>query len=85
MLSLMIVYHYFISQIQIGHDHFGNDFHTYSIIWTNTSIKFIVDDLEYGSDTANFKKVKTLPNALYWESGSTMAPFDQEFHISLGE
>lgn len=25
-----------------------------------------------------------MPNAKYWESGTNMAPFDQEFHISLG-
>lgn len=28
--------------------------------------------------------MKTIPNAVYWETGTTLAPFDQEFHISLG-
>lgn len=40
--------------------------------------------MEYGTDTGGFKQLKTIPNAVYWEAGTTMAPFDQEFHISLG-
>lgn len=71
-------------QIHFGQEHFGNDFHTYSIIWTNSSIRFLVDGLEYGTDTGGYKNLQSIPNAIHWESGTNMAPFDQEFHISLG-
>lgn len=69
--------------IHFGREHFGNDFHTYSMVWTNTSIKFAVDDLEFGTDTGGYKNLP-IQYANFWQSGTNMAPFDQEFHISLG-
>lgn len=70
-------------QIHFGREHFGNDFHTYSIVWTNSSIKFSVDGLEYGTDTGGFKQLRTIPNAVFWENGGTMAPFDQVILLPL--
>lgn len=70
-------------QNHIVREHWANDFHTYSIIWTNTSIRFMVDDLEYGTDTGGYKNLQN-QYAKYWQSGSNIAPFDQEFHITLG-
>lgn len=71
-------------QVHFGSEHFGNDFHTYAIVWTNSSIRFSVDGLEYGTDTGGYKQLKSVPNSKYWEHGTQMAPFDQEFHIALG-
>ncbi|XP_075164785.1 gram-negative bacteria binding protein 2 isoform X2 [Haematobia irritans] len=36
-----------------GESHFGNDFHTYSLTWTNQSITMAVDGLNYGQITDN--------------------------------
>lgn len=52
-------------------------------MWTNSSIRFGIDGLEYGTDTGGYKQL-SIPYANYWESGTNMAPFDQEFHIALG-
>lgn len=43
-----------------------------------------MDGIEFGTDTGGYKQLKSIANAIYWESGTNMAPFDQEFHISLG-
>lgn len=47
-------------------------------------MRFLVDGMEYGTDTGGYKNVKSIPNAIYWERGTNIAPFDQEFHVSLG-
>lgn len=59
-------------QIHFGTEHFGNDFHTYSVIWTSSSIKFLVDGLEYGTDTGGYKQLKSIANAAYWAAGTNM-------------
>lgn len=53
------------------------------MIWTNMSIKFAVDDLEFGTDTGGYKNLP-IQYANFWQTGTNMAPFDQEFHIALG-
>lgn len=44
----------------------------------------MVDGQDYGTDNGGYKHLKSITNAIYWESGTNMAPFDQEFHVSLG-
>ncbi|XP_055843604.1 uncharacterized protein LOC129910298 [Episyrphus balteatus] len=67
------------------------DFHVYKMEWLSNRIIFSVDNEEYCSvrpDNKRFSDMqvngKYLPNREYLRTGSTMAPFDQEFYIRLG-
>ncbi|XP_071451804.1 beta-1,3-glucan-binding protein-like [Hetaerina americana] len=73
---------------------FADDFHKYQMEWTPDQIKFSVDDKEVGRVAPkvksgglwNFANFPTrVPGAENpWRFGSKMAPFDQEFYISMG-
>lgn len=71
-------------QTTIGREHYGNRFHRYGITWTDKSITFTVDDVDYGINTGQFKNLMGVSNAAQWQRGNSMAPFDREFYISLG-
>ncbi|XP_039958587.1 gram-negative bacteria-binding protein 3-like [Bactrocera neohumeralis] len=70
----------------------GNDFHVYTLIWTEEHISVAVDNEVYCSfnpdshgKLANLNKDELeLPNRDLLKRGSKMAPFDQEFYITLG-
>lgn len=70
----------------------GNDFHVYSLIWTEQHIEVAVDNEVYCNfnpdkhgPLANLNKDGLeLPNKDLLKKGSKMAPFDQEFYITLG-
>ncbi|XP_018800712.1 PREDICTED: gram-negative bacteria-binding protein 3-like [Bactrocera latifrons] len=70
----------------------GNDFHVYTLIWTEEHISVAVDNEVYcnfNPDShgrlANFNKDELeLPNRVLLRKGSKMAPFDQEFYITVG-
>ncbi|KAL5291468.1 GNBPA1 family protein [Megaselia abdita] len=59
-------------------EHFSSKFHDYEVVWTPEHLKFFVDNEQYG---------EILPNDINFEKsrgGGAMAPFDQEFHLTLG-
>lgn len=67
----------------------GDNFHIYGLVWTPDSIVFSVDGNEVGRvvpSTGGFKSMS--PYSQYpnvpWSRGSKIAPFDQEFYLSLG-
>ncbi|XP_046397638.1 beta-1,3-glucan-binding protein-like isoform X5 [Ischnura elegans] len=73
---------------------YAADFHNYQMEWTPDYIKFSVDDRELGRVTPNVKsgglwnfanfqtRVPGVENP--WRYGTKLAPFDQEFYISIG-
>lgn len=61
--------------------HFGEEFHTYQLLWTDRSIEMSVDDVSYGTIAGDFREVArtnnvTVSSQLY--AGEHMAPFDKE-------
>ncbi|XP_004518426.1 gram-negative bacteria-binding protein 3 [Ceratitis capitata] len=70
----------------------GNDFHIYTLVWTENEISVAVDNTEYckfrpdndGLLADLLRQGDALPNRGLLKSGSKMAPFDQEFYITLG-
>lgn len=67
---------------------FDEDFHVYKLVWTPEKIQFFVDEGVVGVVKAgngfwkrgNFSG-SGLPNL--WQTGTKMAPFDEEFHIVI--
>lgn len=67
-------------------NHFGDDFHTYQLLWTNKSLILSVDDVTYGTIDGDFREVARMNNVtvssqLY--GGEYMAPFDKEVNFFL--
>ncbi|KAG4076072.1 hypothetical protein HA402_010867 [Bradysia odoriphaga] len=67
--------------------HYGDDFHTYELRWTNKSIELGVDGVTYGTIEGGFRDLARTNNVsvsaqLY--AGEYMAPFDKEFFLSIG-
>jgi len=70
----------------------GNDFHVYQLTWTENFIAVAVDGIEYcrfTSDAGATRNLRApngeaLPNLNKLEEGTDLAPFDQEFYITLG-
>ncbi|XP_004518427.1 gram-negative bacteria-binding protein 3 [Ceratitis capitata] len=71
----------------------GNDFHIYTLIWRERGISLAIDEQTYcqldvekdGSFADLVKNSRELPNAsLLRKSGNKMAPFDQEYYLTLG-
>lgn len=68
--------------------HWGDDFHNYTLTWTPQAIRMSVDGLLY----ANFRdpfcaqpgNCEKIPHSEMWKRGGPLAPFDQNFYISLG-
>ncbi|XP_055845362.1 gram-negative bacteria-binding protein 3 [Episyrphus balteatus] len=67
------------------------DFHVFTLEWLPSKIVVSVDTEEYctiETPENGFSNLqvdgKSLPNKEYLETGSKMAPFDQEFYIRLG-
>lgn len=66
---------------------FGDDFHTYTLTWTDQRILLGVDNNNYAILNGNFQTATSnvkIPHQESWKRGNTMAPFDREFYISLG-
>ncbi|KAM7358144.1 gram-negative bacteria binding protein 1 [Cochliomyia hominivorax] len=61
--------------------HFGDDFHLYSMTWTPEELIMYVDGNEYGRIKCNFKESIFEP---IWNKGEKNAPLDQMFYITLG-
>ncbi|KAL1123448.1 hypothetical protein AAG570_002528 [Ranatra chinensis] len=65
-------------------------FHNFTLIWTPDNLSFSVDDLEplklLGPDQQKLSQLLSFeePLADTWKNGTAIAPFDQEFYISLG-
>lgn len=67
------------------------DFHIFSLEWTPDSITTSVDGIEYcliepgnGFGYAETAGGEKIPNAEYIRRGGKMAPFDHEFHLTIG-
>lgn len=70
-------------------DHWGNDFHNYTVTWSPTSIQMSVDGQLYANFRDPFCTVASQcgnieTQATAWKRGGLLAPFDQDFYISLG-
>ncbi|XP_055856168.1 uncharacterized protein LOC129919334 [Episyrphus balteatus] len=67
--------------------HLGNDFHTYTLTWTDELISLEIDNNEYATIRGGFSRLYTTQNlkhAKLWDNGDAMAPFDREFFLTLG-
>lgn len=68
----------------------GDDFHTYELIWLPDSITVSVDGKIYGNlspPPEGFAVEKfnlNIPHADNWKKGTIFAPFDEEMYIVLG-
>ncbi|XP_030763973.1 beta-1,3-glucan-binding protein-like [Sitophilus oryzae] len=68
----------------------GDDFHTYTVLWTPDQITLSVDDTTYGrifppeSGFSSLSSNLRITNANRWKSGTKMAPFDKEMYIMIG-
>ncbi|XP_068081124.1 beta-1,3-glucan-binding protein 1 [Anabrus simplex] len=67
----------------------SDNFHIYSVTWTPDDITFTVDGRDIGrvtppaggfSKLSQFSRFQNIP----WSQGSKMAPFDEEFYITIG-
>lgn len=67
---------------------YTQDFHVYKLIWTPSSIKFLIDNQSMGTVDAGegfWKRGKFQSSNMVnpWSNGTAMAPFDQEFFIIM--
>uniref|UniRef100_A0A023F500 Putative beta-1 n=1 Tax=Triatoma infestans TaxID=30076 RepID=A0A023F500_TRIIF len=70
-------------------DGWHKHFHNYTLIWTPDNLQFLVDGQHEESimnpGTTLAELVEFDENtAITWKSGTRIAPFDQEFYLSLG-
>ncbi|XP_059622331.1 beta-1,3-glucan-binding protein-like [Phlebotomus argentipes] len=74
-------------KVEIGQQHWGADFHEYSLTWTDEMISMAVDGKPYAHFRDKFCDKDhpcNIEHASLWESGSKLAPFDQEVYLVLG-
>lgn len=67
--------------------HLGNDFHVYSLTWTDELISLEIDGNEYATVRGRFSRLyytQNLTHAKNWDNGDAMSPFDREFFLTLG-
>jgi len=57
--------------------HLSNDFHIYSVIWTNEKLTLFINNEQYGEVNLNFNFVLNRPSV--WRAAN--APFDQEVKL----
>ena len=67
---------------------YSQDFHTYGLVWTKDEIITYVDDpanIVLRTPTVDFFKLGDFPEGTEnpWTSGTSAAPFDQEFYLIL--
>lgn len=55
-------------------EHFGDEYHLYSLIWSSQSLRFLIDDQEYGELLTGFAESNLNSR---WRRGGPMAPFDR--------
>ncbi|KAK3919143.1 Beta-1,3-glucan-binding protein [Frankliniella fusca] len=70
-----------------GSDWRKKHFRVYRVKWTPEAIEFYLDGKPMGTirpPQGGFVKMAENPSDHPWRAGSSMAPFDQEFFISLG-
>ncbi|XP_034240415.1 beta-1,3-glucan-binding protein-like [Thrips palmi] len=64
----------------------ANDFHVYSLEWSEKGFRFLLDGKQYGEvprPKGGFWKLGEFEGDNIWKDGNDMAPFDQEFYIIL--
>lgn len=64
--------------------HYGNQFFNFELLWTPNFLRFYVNDVQYGEVKANHLKNTNIQHSYIWANGEKLAPFDKEFHLSLG-
>lgn len=81
---------HFVKSSETG---FNEDFHIYKLVWDERGFEFLVDDeiigdVEVPADSSFWQLGEFEKNPQNksnpWTSGSSIAPFDQEFFISIG-
>ncbi|XP_037934806.1 gram-negative bacteria-binding protein 3-like [Teleopsis dalmanni] len=60
-----------------------DDYHVFTLIWTEMYLAFAVDNEEY-CRIHTLRDINTLPNHAQLSTGTKLAPFDQEFILTLG-
>lgn len=84
---LSLTSNHIYSQSTLQENHFADEFHTYTLTWTDQRISLGVDGSNYAIINANFKDLSSaqnIPHQPQWRKGNAVAPFDREFYISLG-
>lgn len=75
---------------KIGFDHWNKDFHNYTLEWRPDGISLFVDGEKYGDVTPptdgfyGDAKKENVQAASQWLKGTSMAPLDDYFYISIG-
>ncbi|XP_014671705.1 PREDICTED: beta-1,3-glucan-binding protein-like, partial [Priapulus caudatus] len=73
----------------IAGKHIGGGFHTYGVTWTSSAMNFTIDDVPLLSvvppsdffELGQYSQFIDIDNP--WAAGDKMAPFDQEFYLSI--
>lgn len=65
-------------------EHYGDSFHEYEVVWTPNYLRFLVDGVQYGDIKVTDIRSPHIKHAHLWYNGGALAPFDKEFHLSLG-
>ncbi|XP_037934684.1 gram-negative bacteria-binding protein 3-like [Teleopsis dalmanni] len=60
-----------------------DNYHVFTLIWTEMYLAFAVDNAEY-CRIHTLRDINTLPNHAQLSTGTKLAPFDQEFILTLG-
>lgn len=62
-------------------EHLGNNYHIYTLQWTDQEITLALDNIVYGTIRGGFKEFgasNNISHASQWTNGGFMAPFDRE-------
>lgn len=71
----------------LNDQHFGDNFHTYSLSWTSRAISVSLDGQVYANFRGPLKSqaaANNLTQTSNWSPNDPLSPFDREFYISLG-
>lgn len=86
-LSALIKHRHLWMKSLLHDHHLGDEFHTYSLKWTNKSISVGVDGKIYANYRSSIKlqaEFNNITQSSKWNDNEPMSPFDKEFFISLG-
>ncbi|XP_055918903.1 beta-1,3-glucan-binding protein-like isoform X2 [Eupeodes corollae] len=62
----------------------SDEFHNFTLTWTEDDITVGIDDYEYGKIEGGFSQLFVNKSSPPYDSDHKMAPFDREFYLSIG-